>query len=392
MKHIMRSFCVLAATLALLCGCGPQAAVSDTTLPVQNPPAETTTVPTTVPTTTPATTEPDPIETLLASLSTEEKVGQLFLARCPDIDALADIQRYHLGGYILFARDFEGHTPATIRSLLAAYQQSSTVPMLLAVDEEGGDVTRVSRFSAFRSSKFTSPRKLFDQGGMELVLKTELEKCELLSGLGINVNMAPVCDVTTTADSFMYRRSLGQNPEITAEFAVQMTTLMQSNGIGAVLKHFPGYGNNTDTHTAMAVDSRSLEQLENCDLLPFQAGIDAGSCAILASHTVVNCMDDSLPASLSPAVHEYLRNTMGFDGVIVTDDLIMGAISNAYGDEESAVMAILAGNDLLCSSNYAVQYAAVLHAVESGRISMEHLENSVRRILLWKQQIGLLRL
>ena len=393
----MRSILALALTLVFFAGCMPQASTpgttfpESTTLPAQTGPEEATSAPATVPPATePDVYDPSPVEKRLASMSVEEKVGQLFLARCPDTDALADIRRYHLGGYILFARDFENHSPATIRALLAAYQQSSSIPMLLAVDEEGGDVTRVSRYSAFRSSKFLSPRKLYEQGGLTLVLETEKEKCDLLASLGINVNVGPVCDVTTDPDSFMYRRSLGQSPEITAEFAARTTVLMQNNGIGAVLKHFPGYGNNADTHTAMAVDTRPLSSLQACDLIPFQAGIDAGNCAILVSHTIVQCIDPSVPASLSPAVHAYLRETMGFNGVIITDDLIMGAITNEYGDEESAVMAVLAGNDLLCSSNYAVQYAAVLDAVNTGRISMEILDAAVRRILLWKQQIGLL--
>ena len=157
-----------------------------------------------------------------------------------------------------------------------------------------------------------------------------------------------------------------------------------------MLKHFPGYGNKPDTQTDMVRDSRSLESLESFDLLPFAAGIDAGADAILVSHTIVEAFDTEHPASLSPAVHEYLRSTMGFQGVIMTDDLVMEAITKAYGPEEAAVSAILAGNDLLCSSEYQIQYAAVLNAVQSGRISGEHLESSVRRVLEWKRELGLI--
>jgi len=157
-----------------------------------------------------------------------------------------------------------------------------------------------------------------------------------------------------------------------------------------VLKHFPGYGNNPDTHTQMVRDDRPLEELEKSDLVPFAEGIRTGTDAILISHNIIDALDAQLPASLSPAVHDYLRHTMEFDGVIVTDDLVMQAITDAYGPEEAAVLAVLAGNDLLCSTEYPIQYPAVLEAVRSGRISSEQLDSSVMRILRWKQDLGLI--
>ena len=335
-------------------------------------------------------TEADPVEALLNAMTVEEKVGQLFLARCPDINAVRDIQTYHLGGYILFGRDFTGQTPQSITATLASYQEAAKIPMLIAVDEEGGTVTRVSSYKAFRGSRFPSPRNLYNQGGLSLLLDTEAEKCRLLTGLGIQVNMAPVCDITTNARSFMYSRSLGLSAQKTAEAIAAMVQVAKENGIGAVLKHFPGYGNNTDTHTGIAVDNRPLAELESNDLVPFAAGIQAGCDAILVSHTFVNAMDTQFPASLSLSVHRYLRNRMGFDGVIVTDDLAMGAITDLYGTEEAAVLAVLSGNDLLCCSEYAIQYQAVLEAVQDGRISQNILDQAVRRVLRWKQSLGLL--
>jgi beta-N-acetylhexosaminidase len=225
---------------------------------------------------------------------------------------------------------------------------------------------------------------------MEAVLLCEKEKCLLLSSVGINVNLAPVCDITTDPSAFLYDRSLGQSPEITSEFIRDTVLEMNSNKIGSCLKHFPGYGNNADTHVGMAVDHRSLEELENRDLLPFAAGIQAGADAILVSHTIVEALDPVLPASLSPAVHDYLRNTMGFQGVIVTDDLVMQAITDTYGAGEAAVLAVLAGNDLLCSTEYTLQYEAVLTAVLEGRISIDVLNDAVRNVLEWKIELGLI--
>lgn len=329
-------------------------------------------------------------EKILFGMSIEEKVGQLFLARCPDINAVSDVSEYHLGGYILFARDFKNYTPEEVLSNIVSYQSSAKIPLLIAVDEEGGTVCRVSSHEQFRSSPFPSPRYLYNKGGMELVAEKEKEKCELLSGLGINVNMAPVCDITTDKNAFMYYRSLGQNPEETGIFVSTVLGIMEEYKIGGVMKHFPGYGNNADTHTGIAVDERSLEELENNDLIPFKKGIEAGGGAILVSHTFVNCLDSEYPASLSEKVHNYIRNEMKFSGVIVTDDLVMQAITDLYGAEEAAVLAVLSGNDLLCSSEYKIQYNAVLEAVKNGRITEERINESVLKIIEWKYKIGII--
>lgn len=352
-------------------------------------PTEEVTVPTTVPATVP-TEAVDPMQMLLDAMTLEEKTGQLFLARCPAENALEDITRYHLGGYILFGQDFEGETPDFLRQKLSDYQNVSPVPLLIAVDEEGGTVCRVSKYPAFRASRFPSPRESYAAGGMEQVLSTETEKMRLLKDLGITVNMGPVCDISTEKNAFLYQRSLGQSPEEVSRFVAGTVSIMNNYRIGSVLKHFPGYGNNSDTHTGIARDDRSLEELESCDLLPFSAGMDAGCGAVLISHTIVTAFDQDLPASLSPAVHGYIREQMGFDGVLVTDDLVMQAITDTYGPEEAAILAVLAGNDLLCSTDYAVQYGAVLEAVQSGRIPMETLESSVLRILNWKKDLGLI--
>ena len=384
MKQLLLVLCLL-----LLTGCA-----GGTSLPEESSIAEATeatevTMPReTIP---PETAPPDPIRDMLDAMSLEERVGQLFLARCDDAYALEHIAEYHLGGFVLFGRDFRNETPGdSVQKKLERYQSAAKIPLLIATDEEGGTVTRVSSLPYYRSKRFASPRQLYQGGGMEWVLYEENEKCALLKGLGVNVNLAPVVDIATDRNAFMYDRSLGQSAAVTADFAANMVTLMDSYALGNCLKHFPGYGNNADTHTGIAVDSRSLSQLEENDLLPFAAGIAAGADAILVSHTIVEALDPELPASLSPAVHAYLRTTMGFDGVIVTDDLVMQAITDAYGAGEAAVLAVLAGNDLLCSTEYPVQYEAVLAAVLEGRIGIDMLNDAVRNILEWKIELGLI--
>ena len=378
----------------LLAGCAsgsvPVSAATPTlpeTLPTETVPADVPTDPE------PLSAVPapvDPVRQMISDMSLEQRVGQLFLARCNADTAAADIRQYHLGGLVLFGSDFENQTPDSMRQTIAAYQNSAEKPLLIAVDEEGGDVTRISQFPAFRDRRFSSLRKRYDQGGLEGVLAEEEEKCRLLSDLGINVNLGPVCDITTEPEAFMYSRSLGQDAQTTAEVTASTVNLMNAFSIGSVLKHFPGYGNNVDTHTGIAVDTRALSELEERDLVPFTAGIQAGCGAVMVGHIIVEALDRELPASLSPAVHRYLREELGFSGVIMTDDLVMQAITDQYGAGEAAVMAVLAGNDLLCSTEDAVQYQAVLQAVLDGRIDIDVLNSALRNVLEWKISLGLL--
>ena len=362
-----------------------------------SPPAETTeattqpaTIATTVPTEPEPTEPPDPIQLLLDAMTVEEKVGQLFLARCDNTVALSHIHQYHLGGYVLFGRDFQDQTPDSFREKIRSYQAVADIPLLLAVDEEGGTVARISSNRAFSDDTLPSSRDAFAWKGLEGCYTVEEAKCQLLHSLELNVNLGPVCDMADNRSAFMYKRSLGQDAETTSQYVSGTVALMNAYGIGSCLKHFPGYGNNTDTHTGIALDNRPLESLEERDLLPFAAGIDASCGAIMVSHTIVQALDPELPASLSPSVHQYLWEVLGFEGVILTDDLVMQAITDSYGAGEAAVLAVLAGNDLLCSTDYITQYDAVLAAVQEGRIHAETLDSAVRNVLKWKQKLNLI--
>ena len=160
--------------------------------------------------------------------------------------------------------------------------------------------------------------------------------------------------------------------------------------MGSVLKHFPGYGNNTDTHTGVAYDDRPYDTFLTSDFLPFQAGIAAGADMVLVSHNIVSAMDEASPASLSPEVHRVLREDLGFTGVIVTDDLVMDGVRDFAGDDEAAVLAVQAGNDLLCCTDFQTQVPAVLAAVESGEITEEQIDAAVLRVLTMKLRLGIL--
>jgi len=333
---------------------------------------------------------PVPAVVYTNTLSLEEQAAQIFFVRCPDIDATTLAQEHNIGGYILFGRDFEGQTPDSIRETIDAYQAAAKTPLLIGVDEEGGSVVRVSQYPAFREKAFFAPRSLAKQGGAALLTQDTQEKDALLSSLGINVNLAPVCDFSDNPTDFIYPRACGDTPEETAEYIRAIVEQMTRDNMGMVLKHFPGYGNNVDTHTGIALDERPLSQFQTVDFLPFEAGIAANAQAVLVNHNIVACMDNTLPASLSPAVHEILRDELNFSGVIMTDDLIMDAIAEYTDGEEAAVLAVQAGNDMLISSDFETQYQAVLSAVQNGVLTEDQIYNAALHIIQWKMTLGLL--
>ncbi|WP_077610250.1 glycoside hydrolase family 3 protein [Clostridium sp. Marseille-P2415] len=328
---------------------------------------------------------------LLSGMTPEEKVGQMFFVRLRKNSAIEDIKNYHPGGYILFGDDFKDETKTSIRELIKSYQISSPIPLLIGVDEEGGTVCRVSKYTAFRNEPFKSPQDLYKQGGFEAIQADTREKAALLLGLGINVNLAPVCDVSTDPNDFIYRRSFGREAGATADYVRTVIEEMKKERIGSTLKHFPGYGSNADTHTGAATDNRDYDQFVRSDFLPFRAGMEAGADSVLVSHNIVTSMDEKYPASLSPAVHEILRESFHFEGVIMTDDLSMDAIKNETPDVDSAVLAITAGNDLLVATDFDTQIPAVLNALNNGTLKEERIDASVIRILVWKLRLGILK-
>ena len=222
------------------------------------------------------------ISTILDTMTLEEKVGQLFFARCPSADQIELLQTYHLGGYLLFLRDFKSSagdwlTAEEFTAKIAAYQSASAIPLLIGVDEEGGSVVRASRNPNLFPSPFRSPQRLYRNGGMELIATDAFDKSAALLDLGINVNFAPVADVSQSSGDFIYDRTFGQDAEATAEYVAAVVREMESAGIGSVLKHFPGYGNNKDTHTGIAVDDRPYETFTSEDFLPFLSGMEEGA-------------------------------------------------------------------------------------------------------------------
>lgn len=326
----------------------------------------------------------------LGHMTLKEKVGQVFIFECPESGSIKTIDNYAPGGYCLMGKDFNDKTAAQVQKELKAYQNSSKIPMLLCCDEEGGTVVRVSSNRALASRKFLSPQDVFKQGGLDAITSDAVQKAKFLKSLGVNVNLAPVCDVSTDPKNFIYARSFGQNAQETAKFVTASVQAYDSQKMGCVLKHFPGYGSTGDTHTAAARDGRSYQTFQKSDFLPFQAGIKAGAACVMVSHCIVASMDAERPASFSTQVHGILREQLGFTGVIMTDSLSMGAATSYTKGQNPAVEAFLAGNDMLLTSDISSSYQALYGAVQKGMISEKRVDESVLRILAWKIQLGLI--
>lgn len=330
------------------------------------------------------------VEDILNHMTAEEKVGQLFFVRVPEEGAAEDAADYHLGGYIFFGRDVKDRTPEQLRDTIKDYQSRSKLPLLIGVDEEGGTVARLSRNPAICPEPFRSPQELMALGGMEAILADAAEKDALLHDLGFNVNLAPVADVSTDPNSFIFDRTLGRNADETADYIASVVVQMNQDRMGCVLKHFPGYGSNVDTHTGIAVDPRPMSAFEKSDFLPFLAGFEAGAPAVMVSHNIMTAADPALPASLSPAVHKLLRQELDFRGVVMTDDLAMEAVAKYTGNSTAALLAVQAGNDMLITDNYREEIPRLLKALEDGTLQMERLDSACGRVLNWKESLGLL--
>lgn len=327
----------------------------------------------------------------IQDMSLEEKVGQMFFARFPEADVISEIKSQNPGGYILFGRDFKNKTRDQIIEQINQCQEISKIPLLMGVDEEGGTVVRVSAYKAFADTPFMSPQTLYKNGGFDLIKEDTINKAKLLSSLGINVNLAPVCDVPENTSDYIYDRSFGTDKDLTAKFVEIVVNTMNEQNLSSVLKHFPGYGNNVDTHTGIAIDKRELQHFYDIDFVPFKAGINANVQSVMVSHNIVESMDPESPASISKNVHDILRDELRFTGVIMTDDLAMDGIKKYATNESAAVLAVKAGNDMIISSDLAIQKAEVINAVKSGSISEELINNAVKRIIAWKYYMGIIK-
>ena len=325
-------------------------------------------------------------EEYLNQMTLDEKIGQLFLVRFPTNGAKTIVSENYIGGYVLFGKDFKEKTKDQVIDMINEVQSVSKIPLLIAVDEEGGSVVRISNNKSLANEKFKSPSVLYNEGGFDLIRKDTINKSALLKELGINLNLAPVVDISDPSD-YMYERTLKQNVELTKEFAKTVIEASKDSGVSYTLKHFPGYGHNNDTHKTGSNDTRTYDEIMDEAIPPFRTGIEAGAEAILISHNIIECLDNENPASISKAVHSLLRNDLNFKGIIITDDIAMSAVSNI---ENVYVKAVNSGNNLIITSDCQTAIKQIKDAIENGILTEEQIDDLVIKTIAWKYYKGLM--
>ena len=377
--------------------------------PTDTPAAETTPAVAPSPTPTPEPTPtPDPIAEAVAAMSTEQKVSQLLVAGIEGTqlgqDAVQAVQDYQVGGVILFGRNVESAGQLAELTNGLKDLNGDYTPLFLCVDQEGGRVDRMPP-EVERTPSAWSVGQTLDTEGVGAAYGALLaEEC---AAFGFNMDFAPSLDIWSNPDNTVIGdRAFGNDWEWTAFFGMSAVESMEEQGgVIPVVKHFPGHGDTSvDSHVALPVVDKSLEELWQSELVPFNMtlnqedyfGAQAGPSApaVMVAHILLSQVDPDYPASLSHrVVTGLLREEMGFDGVVCTDDLTMGAVSNTYGMGEAAVLAVEAGCDLLLvchgADNLTAARDALLEAADSGRLSPERLDESVKRILSLKVEYGL---
>ncbi|MGL5258927.1 MAG: glycoside hydrolase family 3 N-terminal domain-containing protein [Lachnospiraceae bacterium] len=332
------------------------------------------------------------ISSMIAEMTIEEKVAGLFIVTPEQLTAVntaiqagngtkTALEEYPVGGLIYFQKNIQSESQIT--EMIENTISYSKFPLFIAVDEEGGNVTRVA-----------SALKLENVGDMQAIGETNDEKkayeamtsvASYLAGYGFNLNFAPVADVLANSDNTSIGdRSFGSDAELVSKMVVSAMTGLEDGGVTAVLKHFPGLGESAeDTHEGIATTERTLEEMRQKEFLPFIAGIEAGANMIMVGHiSMPNVLEDNTPASISKEIMtDVLRVELGFQGVIITDALNMGAITEYYAADEIAIKALKAGADMiLMPEDFKLAYKGIIDAVKDGTISEERINDSLTRV------------
>ncbi len=341
----------------------------------------------------------DDVEELLKEMTLNEKVAQLFfvtpegLTGYDQVTRFGDVSKeallkYPVGGLIYFKDNLE--SAEQTREMLSQTQEFATentnIPIFLGVDEEGGKVLRIGDKAGFGVHKVRSMKSVSDEGGADAVREAAATIGTYLDDYGFNVDFAPVVDVLTNeSNTVIGDRSFGSDPEFVSEMALAYAEGLHSEGILSTYKHFPGHGGtDEDTHEGYAYNRATLEELMSCDLVPYANGAAGSADFVMVSHiSLPDVTGSDIPASLSADIVEgILRDKLHYDGIVITDALNMGAVSEHYSSAEGAVLALEAGCDmLLMPGNLEKSYDAILDAVAAGRISEDRIDESVRRIL-----------
>lgn len=337
-----------------------------------------------------ALTNPE-IDTMIAEMTIEEKVGQLIMVGFDGTHTNEAIETHirerYVGGIVLFSRNIQSpKQTAELTNQLQRLAESTVhrIPLFIGIDQEGGWVIRLKEGATVLPGNMA----LGATGSTELAERAGEITAVELAAVGVNLNFAPVMDVNNNPQNpVIDRRSFGGSPELVSRLGVAYIHGLQRNGVLGTAKHFPGHGDTTvDSHFDLPTVNHNRERLHALELHPFRAAIDADVAAIMTAHIVYPAFDPDRPATLSPTVlTDLLRDELGYDGLLITDDMEMKAIDDRYRSGEAAVMAVEAGADIvmvLWSPTKQIEvFDALLSAVKSGRISQTRLNQSVERIL-----------
>ena len=394
MKRLIALLCLM----ALLCGCGadsPETTAPETTVP------ETTVLETTVP---PTTQAPDPVELLLESMTLRQKVGQLFIVRPEALTGgepektwvtgamETALEQYPVGGFALFGENITD--PAQLAVFNASLREACKIAPFLSVDEEGGLVARLANHTAFDLPRYRNAASVGSSGDPRDALLMGDTIGGYLREYGFNMDFAPVADVNTNPyNPVIGSRAFSSDPALAAQMADAMADGLRQQGIVPVFKHFPGHGDTAeDSHVGLAVTYKTEEEMASCEWLPF---LEAGplECVMVAHVAAPELTGDMTPATMSERmVTELLKEQLGFRGLVITDSLEMGAVTDSHTPGQAALAALNAGCDiLLMPADLAEAFEAVVSAVENGEYPVERLDETVLRILKFKMDSGILR-
>lgn len=354
---------------------------------------------------------------LLSQMTLREKIGQMLFiqpeslrietedgqgeAGAADTSSVTEftekmaksLEEYPPGGIIIFGGNIE--SPAQLKELVNDIKTGSRIPLFMGIDEEGGMVARIANSPGFDVKKYESMQKIGNTKDPKNAEEAGKVIGAYLRAYGFNLDFAPVADVNTNSENIVIgSRAFGNDPQLVAEMVSAGISGLHRSGVMSCIKHFPGHGDTKDdTHAGFVSIDKNWEELEACELISFKAGIEAKTDMIMISHiTAGNITEDGLPSSLSQEMIEgRLRRDLNFDGVIISDSMSMGAITERYSSGEAAVLAIKAGTDIvLMPEVYSEAFESILEAVARGEISEERIDKSVRRILSLKEQYDIL--
>ncbi|EDR99683.1 glycosyl hydrolase family 3 N-terminal domain protein [[Eubacterium] siraeum DSM 15702] len=346
---------------------------------------------------------------VLGKMSLREKVGQLFIVRpealaensnaetAPATDRVDDavisrIEEYPVGGIALFSRNIT--SAEQLPMFISDLQSSSKYPLFIAVDEEGGRVARIANSDFFNVASYKSMEDIGKSGDASKAEEVGRQIGSYLKELGFNLDFAPVADTNTNPQNIVIGdRSYGSDPALVARMVSAQLDGMHDSGIMGTLKHFPGHGDTKDdTHSGYVSIEKTWDELKECELVPFITALPKADMVMVSHITAVNVTSDKLPTSMSETmITGKLRNELGYDGVIITDAMAMGAVADNYTSAEAAVTAVKAGVDIvLMPQNLDEAFNGVMNAVTDGEISMERLDESVLRILKMKAKYKLI--